>query len=229
MPRLGTSARLPASAASAAPSTVLRWPSAQASVGSYTRRAACTRTFSFSGRLRFNITEHSRGTSVSDRISAPIRAETTEYAIGAKMRPSCRCSVKIGMWAAMMISIENSVGRPTSTAASRMRCLRRSSDSSLWPWLASESFLNTFSTTITAPSTMMPKSIAPSDSRLAGIPMKLRPRKVASSASGMVTATIAAARRLPRNIHSTIDTRSAPSSRLVNTVVSVLPISQVRS
>ena len=83
------------------------------------------------------------------------------------MRPSWRCSVKIGMCATMMISIENSVGRPTSAAASRIdrvgarsvgrccsvagagRCSRR---------------------TMTAPSTMMPKSIAPSDSRLAGMP-----------------------------------------------------------
>ena len=42
-------------------------------------------------------------------------------------------------------------------------------------------------------------------------------------------ATIAAARRLPRNSHSTSETSSAPSTRLENTVVSVLPISQVRS
>ena len=35
-----------------------------------------------------------------------------------------------------------------------------------------------FSRTITAPSTMMPKSIAPSDSRLAGMPRSCRPMKV---------------------------------------------------
>src|SRR6267143_73488 len=109
------------------------------------------------------------------------------------MRPSWRCSVKIGMCAAMMISIENSVGRPTSTAASRIRLRRRSSSSASWSRNAAVSLRKMFSTTITAPSTMMPKSIAPSESRLAGTPMKLRPRKVASSASGMVTATLAAA------------------------------------
>lgn len=129
----------------------------------------------------------------------------------------------------MMISIENSVGRPTSTAASRIMCFLSPSPSTLPPWLASDSLRNTFSTTITAPSTMMPKSIAPRDNRLAGMPTQVSPRKVASRASGIVIATITAARRLPRNSHSTIDTSNAPSSRLVNTVLKVLLISQVRS
>ncbi len=86
-----------------------------------------------------------------------------------------------------------------------------------------------FSTTITAPSTMMPKSIAPSDSRFAGMPRIVRPMKVASSDSGIIAATIADARRLPRNTNSTTVTSAAPSSRFVNTVRSVVPISQVRS
>ena len=55
-----------------------------------------------------------------------------------------------------------------------------------------------FSMTITAPSTMMPKSIAPSESRLAGMPTKVRPINVASNASGMMAATINAARRFPQ-------------------------------
>jgi len=48
----------------------------------------------------------------------PTSAEVTVQAIGEKMRPSWRCSVKIGMCAAMMMIIENTVGRPTSPAAS---------------------------------------------------------------------------------------------------------------
>ncbi len=184
---------------------------------------------SSSGRFFFSIIEQSSGTSVSERTSAPTKAETTEYAIGAKMRPSWRCRVKIGMCAAMMISIEKSVGRPTSTAACRIACLRVWSSSVRWARVSSVRRRNTFSTTITAPSTMMPKSIAPSESRLAGMPIQVRPRKVASSASGMVTATMKAARMLPRKSQRTKETSSAPSSRLVKTVVSVLPISQVRS
>src|SRR5882724_9723590 len=45
----------------------------------------------------------------------------------------------------------------------------------------SESLRKTFSTTITAPSTMMPKSIAPRESRFAGIPRQVSPRNVANS------------------------------------------------
>ena len=126
----------------------------------------------------------------------------------------------------MMISIENSVGRPTSLAASMMT-LRRSA-------LVMASFLSDsrcmmFSITITAPSTMMPKSIAPRLSKLAGTPMILRPRKVDSKASGMITTTARLARTLDRNKYNTSATSSAPSTRFLNTVVRVLLINQVRS
>ncbi len=126
----------------------------------------------------------------------------------------------------MMINIENSVGLPTSIVASSMIFNRvRKSTSSR----CSANLRNTFSTTITAPSTMMPKSIAPSDSRLAGIPIQVSPRKVPSSDNGIISATIVAARMLPRKISSTSATSIAPSTRLVNTVFKVLPISQLRS
>ena len=86
-----------------------------------------------------------------------------------------------------------------------------------------------FSTTITAPSTMMPKSIAPRLSRLAGMPTSVSPRKVASSDSGITAATMAAARRFCKNKNSTSITSSAPSVRLANTVCRVLLISHERS
>ncbi|MNS90619.1 hypothetical protein D3C72_1246760 [compost metagenome] len=132
------------------------------------------------------------------------------------------------MCAAMMITIENTVGRPTSVVASRMALSR-----ALLSWIccsfSSPSRLKMFSTTITAPSTMMPKSIAPSDSRLAGMPTQVRPMKVESSASGITSATMAAARTLARNRYSTAITSSAPSTRLPNTVCRVLSISVERS
>ena len=56
-----------------------------------------------------------------------------------------------------------------------------------------------FSITITAPSTMMPKSIAPRLSKLAGTPMILRPMKVANSDKGMITTTARLARKLDKN------------------------------
>ena len=85
-----------------------------------------------------------------------------------------------------------------------------------------------FWTTITAPSTMMPKPIAPRLNRLAGMPTKVSPRKVASSDSGITTATIAAARRFCKKTNRNI-TSSAPSVRLANTVCSIFLISQLRS
>ena len=126
----------------------------------------------------------------------------------------------------MMISIENSVGRPTSVAACSITS-RRSSSRRFSPF--SDRRCMMFSTMITAPSTMMPKSSAPSDSRLAGTPMIFRPRKVPKSASGMISTTVRLARRLDKNRYSTSDTSTAPSTRLRNTVDSVLPISQERS
>ncbi len=150
----------------------------------------------------------------------------TDSAMGWKMRPSWRCSAKMGICAAMMMSMENSVGRPTSLAASMMTP-RRSRSSMSSPRSARRCMM--FSTTITAPSTMMPKSMAPRLSRLAGTPMTFRPMKVASSDSGITTTTARLARRLDRNRYSTSETSSAPSTRLRNTVVSVLSMSQVRS
>jgi len=133
---------------------------------------------------------------VSENSSDPTSAAVIVYAIGAKIRPSWRCSVKIGMFARMMISIENSVGRPTWIVASRIVAQRVSV--SCGP-RSSDSRRKMFSTTMTAPSTMIPKSIAPSDSRFAGMPRMVSPMNVASSESGIITATIADARRSPRN------------------------------
>ncbi|MNN19333.1 hypothetical protein D3C81_1325720 [compost metagenome] len=126
------------------------------------------------------------------------------------------------------MTIENTVGRPTSVVACRMAC-RRALLSLICCSLSSPSRLKIFSTTITAPSTMIPKSIAPNDSRLAGMPTQVSPMKVDISASGMISATMAAARTLARNRYSTAITSSAPSTRLPNTVCSVLSISVERS
>ena len=86
-----------------------------------------------------------------------------------------------------------------------------------------------FSTTITAPSTMMPKSMAPSESKLAGIPLIFSPMNVASSDSGITTATIAAGRNRPRNRNSTSRPAARLPPRFLNTVWSVLSMSQARS
>ena len=86
-----------------------------------------------------------------------------------------------------------------------------------------------FSITMTAPSTMMPKSMAPKLSKLAGTPMIFRPKKVDSSASGMISTTAKLARMFDKNRYNTRATSKAPSTKFLNTVVRVLSINQVRS
>ena len=195
VPRKGISDSAPVIASRPETSTTHVCASAHLSAGSYQRWKRRIRKFSSCGMFLVSSTLLNRGTSVNDAISATISAETTEYAIGAKILPSCRCMVKIGRCATMMMTMENPVGRPTSVTASRMTRTRVLT--SLIS--AAPRRRKMFSMTITAPSTMMPKSIAPSDSRLAGIFITVSPRKVPSRASGMMIETIAAARALPRN------------------------------
>jgi hypothetical protein len=75
-----------------------------------------------------------------------------------------------------------------------------------------------FSTITTAPSTTMPKSSAPSESRLAGMWRRSRQIAANSSENGMVMATISAPRAFPRNRNRTMATRMMPSVRLCSTV-----------
>ena len=65
----------------------------------------------------------------------------------------------------------------------------------------------------------MPKSSAPSESRLAGIWLRFRQMAANISANGMVSDTIMAPRTLPRNRKRMIATRIIPSVRFRSTVV----------
>ena len=71
-----------------------------------------------------------------------------------------------------------------------------------------------FSIITTAPSTTMPKSNAPRDSKFAGMCLKSKQMRANNSENGIVAATIRAPRTLPRNRKSMIDTRIIPSVRL---------------
>ncbi|MNR52954.1 hypothetical protein D3C85_1728870 [compost metagenome] len=68
---------------------------------------------------------------------------------------------------------------------------------------------------------MMPKSMAPMEIRLAGMPSQCRPMKATSSDSGITVATISEPRRLRSTSHSTPTISAAPNSRLCCTVASV--------
>jgi hypothetical protein len=58
-----------------------------------------------------------------------------------------------------------------------------------------------FSSMITVESTMMPRSIAPTDRRLADSPRNTVIITASNSATGIVAETIRAQRRLPRKTH----------------------------
>ena len=81
----------------------------------------------------------------------------------------------------------------------------------------------TASTTITAPSTTMPKSMAPSDIKLAETPAHRMQPRAKSSESGITLATTSPARRLPNRTMSTKTTMSPPSMRLRLTVLRARP------
>ncbi len=85
------------------------------------------------------------------------------------------------------------------------------------------------SITTMAPSTMMPKSIAPSDSRLAGMCDSRMAMKAISRDRGITVATISALRGLPRKRIKTRMTRPMPSIMVRDTVASVVRTSSVRS
>ncbi len=86
-----------------------------------------------------------------------------------------------------------------------------------------------FSTMITEESTMMPKSTAPMESKLADLPRRKSTATANSSASGTLMATISAVRTLLRNSSSTTVTRPMPASRFSRTVPVVTWIRSVRS
>ncbi len=85
------------------------------------------------------------------------------------------------------------------------------------------------STMITVASTTRPKSMAPTDSRLADSPLSVITSTAKNRAKGMVRATITALRRSPRNSHCTTKIRTMPSSMLCSTVWVVTAIRSERS
>ena len=86
-----------------------------------------------------------------------------------------------------------------------------------------------FSTMITVPSTMMPRSMAPIDSRFADSPRSTVMMTARNSATGMVAATMIAERRLPRNSHWIRKISAMPNIMLCSTVLTVIPTRSPRS
>ena len=115
-----------------------------------------------------------------EKVSAPRSAKATVHAMGRKRRPSTACKVKMGRYAVMMMAIAKNTGRCTSCAASRILSI------GVRLPLPCERWRTMFSTMTTAPSTTMPKSSAPSESRLAGIWRRSRQVAANKSEKGIV-------------------------------------------
>ena len=124
----------------------------------------------------------------------------------------------------------NVLGRMTSVVAARTTSSRsRAAAAASPPRCAAASRRRQFSTMMTAPSTMRPKSSAPKLMRLPLTRASTMPVIVSSIDSGITSVVTSAARKLPSSANSTAMTSSAPSSRFVRTVAMVLSTSVVRS
>ena len=85
------------------------------------------------------------------------------------------------------------------------------------------------STMMTLASTTSPKSSAPTDNRFALSPWIVRISTAKASANGIVSATMTALRRLPRNSHCNAKISAMPTMRFSITVCVVRSISVDRS
>ena len=116
----------------------------------------------------------------------------------------------------MMISSPNMVARRTWREASKT-ISNRSARVSTRPSSCCRSLRRRtqFSTMMTAPSTMMPKSSAPRLSRLPLTPRSTMPVMANSIDSGMTQAVMSAARMLPRNTNRTSDDQQRAEHQVV--------------
>ena len=153
-------------------------------------------------------------------------AKASVQAMGEKSRPSTRCRVNIGSRARTMMKMVKKICFWTWPAARTITgpmpqpaSLRR----------AAEMARVKASTMTTVESTMMPKSMAPSESKLAGMPRRYMTMKAKTRAKGMARAEMRAARHEPSRMVRRTMTMSMPSSSVRATVWTVSRTSSVRS
>ena len=161
------------------------------------------------------------GTNVRLRTIDAIRAKPIVKAIGLKMMPSTPPMKNSGEYATMMMPVEKIIARCTSLVALMIASSSFSAPSSRCRMM--------FSITITAASTITPKSIAPSEIRLAGTWKCSMLMNDTHSASGITAATTAAARKLPKKTNNTASTSEIPTTSVCSTVPMVMSSSTWRS
>ena len=180
----------------------------------WTKRLFFSRTFFFSNM------DDMTGTSVNVKISAPSKAKPNVYAKGENIFPSTFWKEKIGIKAVMMISLEKNTAFALSLAVWRISPILDITLNAGIP--TSFAFLskatNTPSTITTAPSIIIPKSMAPIESRLADIPITRKQINANNKANGIITATITVVRQSAMKINTINVTNNIPSIRLWVTV-----------
>ena len=165
--------------------------------------------------------EDMTGTKVSVNISAPKSAKPSVYAKGENIFPSTFWKEKIGISAVIIINLEKNTAFALSFAVLRISpILDMTLKAGIPTCLAFLSrATNTPSTITTAPSIMIPKSIAPIESRLADIPIARKQMNANNNANGMTTATITVVRQSAMKIKTIKVTNNIPSIRLCVTVL----------
>ena len=149
-----------------------------------------------------NAKEIKTGISVNAQSIEPITAKPNVKAIGENNLPSTRVINKIGVYAKIIIVTEKKISRPTSCAAIKVILIMPSFLSST---VALRYLRIRCSAIIQAPSTIIPKSIAPSESKFAGMCANFINIKAKSKENGIVAVTTKAALILPKNKIKTIN------------------------
>ena len=134
--------------------------------------------------------------------------------------------VRIGIYANTIMVTAKNISLPTSCEAAKVSLMIPSFRSSAVAVLN----LCTKCAAITqAPSTIIPKSIAPKERRFAGMPISFIRIKANNKENGMVKATTNADRKFPRKSTNTMMTIETPSNKVCETVSRVLSTNDVRS
>ena len=154
----------------------------------------------------------------------------TAIAIGVNIFPSTPVSARIGILTRITTRTLIKLGVNTSRVAAKT-VWKRSSSFNIRPrWCCRPANRKMqFSTIITAPSTIKPKSSAPKLIRLALTSVTTIPVISINIDSGITIAVSRAARTLPNMTNNTTTTKMAPSTKLVCTVAMVLSTNTVRS
>ncbi len=181
----------------------------------------------------FRKREAATGSHVRPNIIAPMRAKEKAIAIGWNIFPSTPLNERMGMKTINMITCPKMAefiifDDPEKETLSRSACFS-SPDT---PVISSFFIVicnAIYSTMMTAPSIIIPKSRAPRLIRLASIPNIYIIDMVNNNARGIIEAITMADRRLPNNRSTIKNTISAPSIRFSATVADVSPISSLLS